>query len=188
MRRIGNRAALELSIGTVVILVLGVTMLIMGMVVTRSIMCGALSLTGEVNSKVKSQLNTLFDSTEGEVVCIGAGGEAVKFVPGKENIVHCAVKASEKADYEIKVTDYSSSVQGLSKDTLQKWITTSSWKGTVAPGDTTPKKAARLKLPDNAPEGTIRIQLQIMRDGELISTQDLDFEVSRLGFIRSAAC
>lgn len=183
-----RRAALELSIGTVVILVLGVTMLIMGMVVTRSIMCGALGLTGEVNGKVRGELDKLFDSTEGEVACLGSG-DAVKMVPGETNIIHCSIRAPEKATYKIEIASVGSTSSSITKETVQKWVATKgAWVGEVAPGDFDSKKPARLVIPNNAPEGNIQLQLKVQRNNELISTQDLDFEISRVGFVRSAAC
>ena len=183
-----RKAALELSVGTIVILVLGVTMLIMGMVVTRSIMCGALGLTGEVNGKVRGELNKLFDSTEGEVACLGSG-DAVKIIPGETNIIHCSIRAPEKANYKIEVSNVGSTSSTISKETVQKWVATkTAWEGQIAPGDFDSKKPVRLVIPNNAPEGNIQLQLKVYRNNELISTQDLDFEVSRIGFVRSAAC
>ena len=81
-----KRGALELSIGTIVIIVLAMTMLILGMVLVRSIMCGAVGLTGEINKNVKGEIDRLFQSTGGEVVCVGGGEEAVTLIPGKVNI------------------------------------------------------------------------------------------------------
>lgn len=183
-----KKAALELSVGTVVILVLGVTMLIMGMVVTRSVMCGALGLTGEVNGKVRGELDKLFDSTEGEIACVGSG-DAVKMIPGETNIVHCSIRAPEKAQYKIEVASVGSTSSSISKETVQKWVATkSAWEGQIAPGDFDSKKPVRLVIPNNAPEGNIQLQLKVYRNNELISTQDLDFEISRIGFVRSAAC
>lgn len=180
--------ALELSVGTVVILVLGITMLIMGMVVTRSVMCGALGLTGDVNSKVRGELDKLFESTEGEVACVGSG-EAVKMIPGETNIIHCAIRAPEKATYKIEVAGVGSTSSTITKETVQKWIATkSAWEGEIAPGDFDSKKPARLNIPNNAPEGNIQLQLKVYRNNALIATEDLDFELSRVGFVRSAAC
>lgn len=184
----GNKAALELSVGTVVILVLGITMLIMGMVVTRSIMCGALGLTKEVNGRVRAELDKLFESTGGEVACLGSG-DTVKMAPGETNIVHCSIKAPEKANYKIEVANVGSTASALSKETVQKWVATkTAWEGQVAPGDFDSKKPVRLNIPNNAPEGNIQLQLKVYRNNELISTPDLDFEVSRIGFVRSAIC
>src|SRR3989338_5454326 len=100
-----KKGALELSISTIVILVIAVTTLIMVMVLTRNIMCSALGLTGDVNSKVKSELNTIFESSEDEVSCIGAGA-AISVVPGEDHNIICVVKAASTAKYEAKLVDY----------------------------------------------------------------------------------
>jgi hypothetical protein len=72
-----KRGAMELSMSTVVIVVLALTMLIMGFILIRSIMCGAIGLTGDINNKVSDQINSLFGSQGGEIVCIGEGGGSV---------------------------------------------------------------------------------------------------------------
>ena len=182
-----RRGAIELSISTIVIIVLAVTMLIMGMVVTRSVMCGALSLTGDVNSKVKSQLNAVFDSTEGEIACVGSG-DAAKVVPGKEHYINCVIKAQEKAEYSAKVSDVRSSSTTLTKDKLQKWIAVPTWKSQVAPNDRDVRKVISIKVPNDSPEGNVRFTLEFTKNGELISTKDIDWEVTRVGIIKSAAC
>ena len=183
-----KKGAIELSIGTIVVIVMGVTMLILGMVLIRNIMCGALSLTSGINDKVKAELERTFGSTEGEIACIGEGAEAVKIIPGKDILIHCQIKAPETAQYEITLKDYSSSITSLTKEKLQKYITYSKWSGQVAPGDTAIKKVIGLKLPNDAPEGNIRLSVEIKKNGELLASRDLDFSISRAGFVRSAIC
>lgn len=82
-----KRGAIELSIGTIVIIVLAMSMLILGMVLVRSIMCGAIGLTGNINSKVEGEINKLFEASGAEVACIGAGAEAATIIPGKVNTI-----------------------------------------------------------------------------------------------------
>ncbi len=181
-----KRAAMELSIGTIVIIVIAITLLILGIVFVRSVMCGALGLTGDLNSRVKGEINDLFGSTGGEVQCIGVSGDPIRMTPGEVNIVHCGIKAPQTARYSITLADYNAvySTQGE----LRSWIVTDAWDGTVAPGDEDPKKAIRLNIPDNAPEDTIMLQVVIKKEGNIIATQDLDFEISRQGFFRAAMC
>lgn len=187
MRSINSkRGAIELSVGTIVIIVLGVSMLILGMILVRNIMCGALGLTGDVNEKVKSELNKFFGATGKEISCIGAGGEPVKIVPGKENIIYCSIKAPVTAKYSISASSFRGSYSTESE--IKSWTLTDTWEGTVSPGDTDPRKVIRLKLPDSVPEETIIIQVQAKKDGNLISTQDLDFDITRIGFFRSNLC
>jgi len=188
MKKGDKRAALEMSMGTIVILVLSVSMLILGIILVRSIMCSALGLTGEVNDKVKGELNNLFASSEtSEVQCVGAAG-AVKVAPGETSNIFCSFKAPEKANYTIKVVDFSSDSQSLTKEDIQPWIIQSEYKATISPGDGTPKKAIRVKLPSNAPEVTLILNVQIFSGEEQISTQDLDLQISRTGFVRNTVC
>jgi len=181
-----KKAAMELSIGTIVVIVIAITMLILGIVFVRSVMCGALGLTGDLNSRVKGEINDLFGSTGGEVQCVGTGGEPIRIIPGEVNIVYCGIKAPQTAKYSITLTDYNAVYSTQSE--IRSWIVTDSWTGTVAPGDEDPKKAIRLNLPDNAPDDTLMLQVVIKKEGNIIATQDLDFEISRQGFFRAAMC
>jgi hypothetical protein len=78
----------------------------------------------------------------------------------------------------------------IPKDKVNSWIVGKrTWTESVAPGDELPKKILRLNIPENAPEGTVLMTLRVEKEGEgLISTQELDFTVKRVGLIRSAVC
>lgn len=67
-----RKAALELSIGTVVILVLGMSMLILGLILVRTIFTGATSSVDDLNDKVTNALASLF-AEEGEDVIVKLG-------------------------------------------------------------------------------------------------------------------
>ena len=188
LKRGSRKGAMELSMSTVVIIVIGITMLILGMVLVRNIMCGALGLTGNVNSKIESELDRYFGETGDEVVCIGTI-DRVKLLPGEENFVYCSIKADEKAEYEFEVTDYGTRISSLEDKEIQKWIgreTSSSW--TISPDDREAKKIITLKIPKEAPEGDIWIKLSIKKDGTLIREKRLDFQISRVGFLKSTMC
>ena len=149
-------------------------------------MCGALGLTGDLNDRVTGEINKLFGSTGGEVQCIGASGEPVRMIPGKLNIIYCGIKAPQTAKYSVTLTDYSGVYSA--KSDIKNWIIEESWSGSVAPGDELPKKVLRLNLPDNAPEDTITLEIAIKKEAQLISTQSLDFEISRVGLFKAAMC
>ncbi len=189
--KMNRKAAVELSVSTIVIIVLAMTMLILGLVLVRSIMCGAIGLTGDVNSKVRGEITKLFDATGGEVVCLGSGDKPITLIPGGDaDIIYCAIKATEPGRYKIVVKP--DSIKGsISKDKVKSWIIGTGeqkWEGSVAPGDETPKKIIRLNVPDNAAEELVQMQVEIYKNGELFSTQDLDFSVRRVGLIKSAVC
>jgi len=183
-----KRAALELSVGTIVIIVIALMFLILGTVLVRKVMCGAVDLTGDINSNVQGEINRLFGASGGEIQCIGSAAEPVKMVPGEENIVYCTIRAPVAQRYTIDVVDYEG-FDGVTGELIGRWIRTDSWTGVVSPGDEDPKKVVRLSIPDNAPEGALYFQIEAKNgNNEVISTQDLDFEISRVGFFRTAIC
>lgn len=191
MRKITNKkAAIEMSVGTIVIIVIAVTMLILGIVLVRNIMCGAMGLTIDINDKVRAQINDMFNSGVGEVVCIGSGSQAVTMVIGENNIVMCGIKATEETDYKISLVDISSTNNKIDPS---KWISpqgADTWTGTSNTADPQPvKKVLRLNIPDNAPETNLVISLKIEKgNGDVLGTQDLDFAVRKAGWFKSSLC
>jgi len=182
-----KRGAVELSIGTIVIIVLAMSMLILGMVLVRSIMCGAIGMTGNINTKVNGEINNLFEATGAEVACIGAGEDPVALVPGETNTIYCSIRAPKEAEYNIKVKSITGEI--LKEAEIRKWISGDEfYKRTVAPNDEEPKKFLRLNVPDNAPADNIIIRVEVYKDGNLLSSPDLDFVVKRVGIIRAAVC
>ncbi|MCX6748660.1 MAG: hypothetical protein NT076_03570 [Candidatus Pacearchaeota archaeon] len=182
-----KKGAVELSVSTIVIIVLAMSMLILGMVLVRSIMCGAIGMTGTINTKVNGEINNLFDATGAEVACIGAGETPVALVPGKTNTIYCSIKADKTAEYNIKVK----SIEGTSykEAEIRKWIVGDDfYKRTVAPGDDAPKKFLRLDIPSNANQDSIIIGVEVYKEGNLISSPDLDFKIQSLGLIKATVC
>jgi len=63
-----KKGAIELSIGTVVIIVLAMTMLILGLVLVRNIFTGATENVDTLNEKVKGEIANLFAAGDSNVV------------------------------------------------------------------------------------------------------------------------
>lgn len=182
-----KKAAIELSMTTIVVVVLSLALLIMGFVLVRSIMCGAIGLTEEINEKVKSQINSLFGSTAGgEVTCLGAG-EPITMIAGQGNWIICGVRAEEEANYEFKVTvDPSSDIPPA---TVNQWITNHQKTVLVGPNDREPiKKIVKLNVPKTAPEKDIELNLEVRRAGDLIWQQTLSYRIEQAGAIKGFLC
>jgi hypothetical protein len=70
---INKKGAMELSMSTIVILVLAMTMLILGLVLVRSIFKGATSSVNDINEKVKGEISGLFvDESSKIIINLGA--------------------------------------------------------------------------------------------------------------------
>lgn len=188
-----RRAAIELSMGTIVIIVLGVTMLILGMVLVRAVMCSAINLTDETGKKASAELEKYFEERGEEVGCIGESGEAA-ILPGARNYIWCSFDAPEEAEYTITLKDYSPTTSTLSKNAIKAWVVKSEGKWTVSPGDKKAKAPVIFNIPKNAPEGglglTLEVKRKLQRSGqsEVILSPEVYLKVTRVGFIRSAIC
>ncbi len=181
----GKRGAMELSIGTIVIIVLSVTMLILGLVLVRNIMCGAIGLTGEVSDRTRGEIVKLFQGDD-EAVCIGSGTEPVYLIKGRQNVIYCGFKAPKIASYQVTIKDISADERGIRVD---KWIKgEQGWKGDIAPNDDLPKKILRLEIPNDAPETGVTMKVEVKKEGNLFTTQDLVFQVRRIDWFRGSMC
>ena len=63
-----KKGAIEMSIGTIVIIVLAMSMLILGMILVKNIFSGASENVLQMNDKVKDQINKLFVEDKRTVV------------------------------------------------------------------------------------------------------------------------
>jgi hypothetical protein len=189
-----NSGALELSVSTIVVVVLSVTLLIMGMVLVRNIMCSAIGLTGDINDKVQGQIEALFGAQSGEVACIGAGSEAVQVIPGKVNTIYCGINAPRRAEYKVELVEVSAVPAGISATQVKdKWFVTSSSSAMVSPGDKTPQKFIRLNVPEDAPEGRLILKVALSKREDSgafqpVKTEALDFDIKREGLVRATVC
>ncbi|MEK6890726.1 MAG: hypothetical protein AABX03_01165 [Nanoarchaeota archaeon] len=182
-----KKAAIELSMTTIVVVVLSLSLLIMGFVLIRSIMCGAIGFTGEINNKVDKEVQRLFDNSNEEVSCIG-GGEPVSINPNGIANVYCSINAKVASEYRIRVKDIVPLDYPKNID-LESWLVVGNWDETIAPNDRNPKKVATLKLPEDAPEGVIRIKLEATKAGQPVPvTNDIDWRITRQGVIRAVLC
>jgi|TARA_Y100000034_G_C6794009_1_gene355717 hypothetical protein len=84
MLQIKNKhGALELSIGTIVIIVIGMSMLILGLVLVKTIFTGSTAAIGQLNSKVQGQISSLFvDGGNDIVIMTSDRSNRVKIKPG----------------------------------------------------------------------------------------------------------
>ena len=68
---LNKKGGIELSMTTIVIIVISVIILIFGIIFGRNVMCSGIRLTDQVNTAVKNQLRDLFGSDTIGVVCQG---------------------------------------------------------------------------------------------------------------------
>jgi len=186
--------AIELSMTTLIVVVLSLTLLILGFVFIRSIMCGAIGLTESINEKTEREVEQLFETSGNELVCDGAQ-EAGTLVPGEENQIFCSINARTQGnDYYVTLLGIEPS-GGITERESSNWVTRTTWNEPDFPtNDKDPRKTLTVTIPEEASEGNIRINIdayKITATGERVTlggSKNLDFRVTRSGVVTNILC
>lgn len=174
--------------GTIVVLVLGVSMLILGMVLIRSIMCSGLQITEDLSTGVKNEIKTLFGADKFGVKCLGEGGQDVKLATGGRRQVICMIKSEDQVNYDLKVSNVES-VNGAATDIVKKWVIDQDWNGAVTPGVEKEVVVLLLNIPRDAPSTTLKITIQSTNQNTgSQETIDSIIDVVPTGFVKGAIC
>ena len=80
-RKINNKGALELSVGTIVVIVIAITMLILGLVLVRTIFRGSTESIDVLNEGVQDEIASLFAGEGLDVVVKLGEGQTVRIKP-----------------------------------------------------------------------------------------------------------
>ena len=174
-----KKAAMELSMSTIVILVLAMSMLILGLVLVRTIFTGAKYNVDTMNTKVQNEINKLF--VEDERMVIYLANKKLDIKSGDDWGVAFAIKhlieneqGSLKFDYNVEVnmdpSDLEDSCGGLTITEAESWIKAGkSSSMTLSPAETG-HDIIRFSVPEGAPLCFIRYS--ITADDPLIPGKD----------------
>lgn len=83
MARANREGALELSIGTIVVIVIGMSMLILGLVLVRTIFSGSTASIEDLNEQVQNEILDIFDDNTGNLVIKLGSADTAKVKPGE---------------------------------------------------------------------------------------------------------
>jgi len=179
----GNKGAIELSIGTIVIIVLAMSMLILGMVLVRNIFGGSSENILQMNNKVKDQINKLFVEDKRTVVYLP--NQIAKISQNEDWGVAFGIKNLEKGTAEIGRFNYEVTVSdpdvrqkcGIGERDIEGWIKTGrADQMNLAPGQNY-YGIIRFLIPENAPLCTVRFHIDVNSDGQAYATNFFDVEI-----------
>tara|TARA_Y100000034_G_C6811657_1_gene364788 strand:- start:281 stop:889 length:609 start_codon:yes stop_codon:yes gene_type:complete len=117
IKRKNKRAALELSIGTIVILVLAMSMLILGLILVRTIFSGATGTVEQLDESVKEEIKNIFVK-EDELVLVKLGAEKTAEVPadGDTHNVAFGARTIDGTTVDIREFKYKLSIDNNARD------------------------------------------------------------------------
>jgi len=189
MKKRNKKAALELSMGTIVVLVLSVSMLILGIILIRSIMCSGIEITDELSRGVKNEVKSLFGGDRYGVRCAGQGTQEIKLATGGQRRLLCFIRTDTPATYDLDIEI--TSLKGASTDVVNRWVISEGRQDIkVRPGgEGTEAIFAVLDIPADAQATTLEIEI-IAKNQETESEESIFsiIDVEPTGAFRRTIC
>ena len=167
-----KKAAVELSIGTIVIIVLAMSMLILGLVLIRGIFSGATDNVDTINDKVREEINKLFvDETERAVLRLTEN--TAKIEQGNSLGIAFGVRNTDRGSTDSSTFRYETVLDddkirencGISKEVAENWVRSGSGSVSVRPGEVD-GEIIRIIIPEDAPLCETKYRIVIYRPGK----------------------
>lgn len=172
---------MELSIGTIVIIVLSMSMLIFGMILLRNIFGAAGGAIDLTEDQLNDEIKDLFGENKRVTVYPSSGEIEVK--QGEPNAFGVGIKNLNRGDsgggnefsYEVIVTDTGNC--GESETELLGWIVTGRTDSfTISPGQFDSGKV-RVEVPETSSLCTFRYRINVMNGNDPYDTDSMDITV-----------
>jgi len=168
MKSVNKKAAMEMSMGTIVTIVLLMSVLVLGLILIRSIFSSGINVVDATNDQLKDQVNKLFSAEKRLVVYPGTN--EIKMKRGETSAIAIAVKnriegvtASQKFNYELLVDD--SDVRrncGITDREIHAWIRGRTGSGiSLPPGDETTVEKILFDIPESAPLCSVKMRVTV---------------------------
>jgi len=189
-----KKGAIEMSIGTIVVIVLAVVMLILGIVFVRGIMCAGIIIGDDITSATENEIRSLFQGNDVGVKCMGSEGDEVRIATGGRRQIPCVIIVEQEMEFDLKLdltSDGSTTIKGADWDIVESnWLIDHDWSGSVTPGkDGKTVVVAVLDIPSNAPTTTLKLQIQAKQEGDNIGETITSYiDVVPVGWFKSAIC
>ena len=164
-----KRAAMEMSVGTIVTIVLLMSVLVLGIFLVQKIFKSSSGAIDTVDSQIQSQINQLFTNEDRDLVIYPSSQEITLKKGDDPKGFAFAVKNPEKErasfTYEVSSQDVSD-CGSLTTDQADSWIIGKQGSFDLAPSSSNslPPKVL-FKVPKEAPACTISYKLSIQEDG-----------------------
>jgi len=178
-----KKAAMEMSVGTIVTIVLLMTVLILGLVLVNKIFRSSTSSIDQIDQAIQSEITKLF-TEEGKKVVIYPTSREISIKKGDSGGFGFSIKNNDPADgtfsYEVGASEVSSSCKMTLSDADNLIILGKSGSGINLPSGSYMENAILVKFEilESAKICNIRYSLDVKKDGtQYISTLSIDLEI-----------
>jgi len=161
--KMNKKAAFELSMTTVVIIVLAMVMLALGLTLVKTIFSGAVYTATSLNDQVKNEINKMFEQGG---TTVGIISESGKLEPnrGKDNCVWWAILAEQQGSYSFKfsIVPEKCTQEGLTGEEIESWFTGLTGSISMA-ANQKENKCLLITPPKNAPSCVFTLSLEVKK-------------------------
>ncbi|MCA9485836.1 MAG: hypothetical protein KC506_03255 [Nanoarchaeota archaeon] len=189
-----KKAAIELSIGTIVIIVIAMSMLILGIVLVRQVMCAGIVLTSTITDETESQITDLFGSDERGIKCSGEDGGEITFGSGDSRELGCISNLQARSEnHEMRLE---SAI--LQRGRIGSWSEGDELKGTrffikegwkgVRPAGRDSFAIANLDLNYDVDVSVVTLEYTELQNGQAVDTHDITIDIEPVSGFKAAIC
>lgn len=177
-----RKAAMEMSVGTMVTLVLLIVVLVLGLVLTRTIFSSAKYNIEVIDEKVRGEINKLFAEDKPLVVYLPNQKADIK--QGEEWGIAWAVKNLKEGTTESSLLTYEvfaseTATCGISEAAATSYIIIGQKETqgiSLRPGESL-YEISRIQIPQNAPLCTMRYRINTQLNGQDYKTSFFDVKI-----------
>jgi hypothetical protein len=194
MHRQNKKAAIELSIGTIVIIVLAMSMLILGLILVNKIFFGATDAAELINQNVKAQINKLFNDNQDRTVVFLPDNLAtvkkgssynVRFAIRNVNTGSSVTGEAQEFTYEVTVGEPASDCPGGTTGSYAtraaKFIKLGQRdKVSLRPGDEPKERVIVVQPSDDAALCQVSYNIKVFPTGEPSNVYDTNFFILKV--------
>lgn len=171
-----KKAAIELSIGTIVIIVIAMSMLILGLVLVRTIFTGSIYNVQQLNKNVEAEINKLFNE-RGQKIVIYLPNNQAEIKKGESFGVAFGIKNTAEGEatpgqfnYNIEVSSIQTGCQ-LSEQQAQSYVILGGQGSlSLAPGSEPAYRIVKIQAPETAPLCEIQYDIIVTKDSQPYDT------------------
>lgn len=182
-----KKAQMQMSVGTIVTIVLLMTVLILGLVLVRTIFSGAVENINSIDQAVKNEINKLFSEDDSRKIVVYPSTRIITIKKGNQDFLGFAfsIRNLETTEgeftYNVFVNDPDIRQKcNINVQEAEGWIKAGkSGKVNIPPGDLMlDPEFVRFLIPDNAPPCLIRYGVNVKKDNQQYgNTVSVDLKV-----------
>jgi hypothetical protein len=186
---LGNskKAAMEMSVGTIVTIVLLMTVLILGLVMVRTIFKGSIENINGIDKAVKDQINKLFSEDTSRQIVVYPSSRYITIKKGEDNLgfgfsIRNVGEDEDSFTYDVSAVEAQCTSLKTNLAAADKFITLGKTRALpgikLSPGSFMDDPVfVRFTIPQTAPPCKIRYSVEVSHSEGVYATIDVDLEI-----------